>query len=80
MRNKWENSDIADTFRNGEWAVCQKQKFAYTDSSYRYIVWHQCDLCVQGEPWLWGGELHIACPDCHVVCPEDVQTVFEMMK
>jgi hypothetical protein len=83
MINQWEDYDVDETFRVGEWAVVPTERFrAIESSASAYLVSHECEKSKarSDEPWVWGDELEFPCPDCGVTCPEAVVTVWEMMR
>jgi hypothetical protein len=82
MSSDWVNENVNDTFKVGEWSVAPTEKFVAVHSDHGYIVTHSCEKSRENseDPWVWGAQLHIACPDCGGKCPDDVITVWEMMK
>jgi hypothetical protein len=73
---------VDKTFSVGEWSVVPSNRFRAVMQQGTYLIEHECARSkeINDEPWVWGNELHIPCPDCGVTCPEEVVTVWEMMK
>jgi hypothetical protein len=83
MSSRWVDDTVEDSFVLGEWSVAPRGKFNVSEYAYpEYVVSHTCkeSLKVHPDPWVWRSELHKPCPNCEVVCPDEVQAVFEFMQ
>jgi hypothetical protein len=85
MSSEWVDDNINDVFVLGEWSVASGDKFVnitHITQNIPFVVTHICHeaLKVHPDPWVWQSQLYIPCPDCGVKCPDEVITVFEMLK
>ncbi len=83
MSSEWVNDDVDAVFKVGQWKVAPSEAFnriPYMKLSH--LVSHECNRSKlrHDGPWVWQKQLHIPCPDCGEVCPDEIRTVFEMMK